>query len=124
MPTPNLPPDGGAVVPFTFLVAGQRAATVNGIIRFLMPFRGRFVGASYGARAIGGTSPVVTVDVLDDGVSLQASARALTAGAAVEPTLAANTVVEDESVMTVNLALSGTSPNVDDVTIVLNFVPL
>lgn len=105
---------GVVVVPFH--VSGQYTATTNGVIRFAMPFKARVIGVGASARASGGTTPTLTVDLLDDGVSVLSAPIAVTAGSFAEGAIA-NASVADESVMTVNLAITGTSPTWNDITV-------
>jgi len=121
--TPNVAVGAGQVVSFPILIAGQRTATVAAVARFAMPFPCDILGISASARASGGTAPTLTVDVLDDGTSVLSTPVAVTAGAVAQAVLASTVpVVTDESVMTVNLAIGGTSPTWDDIMVVVTVV--
>lgn len=115
--TPNVAVGAGQVMVLPFFIAGQRTATVTPI-RFAMPQPCELLGVGATARASGGTSPTLTVDVQDDGTSVLSSPISVTAGTWSEGTIA-NAAVADESVMTVVLTIGGTSPTWDDITVVL-----
>lgn len=110
---------GVVVIPFH--VSGQYTATTANVITFAMPFKCRLIGVGATARASGGTSPTLTVDVLDDSVSVLSAAISITAGTYSEGTIA-NAVVADESVMTVTLTIGGTSPTWNDITVLITGV--
>lgn len=118
--TPNVTVGAGQVVTIPILIAGQRTGNVTAVARFALPFPGDVLGVAASARASGGTSPTLTVDVMDDGVSILSAPVAVTAGAVAQATLASTVpAVADESVMTVNLAITGTSPTWDDIMVLI-----
>lgn len=110
---------GVVVIPFH--ISGQYTTSTTAVIKFAMPFKCRLIGVGANARASGGTSPTLTVDLLDDGVSTLSAAISITAGTYSEGTIT-NAVVADESVMTVNLAIGGTSPTWNDITVLITCV--
>lgn len=110
---------GVEVIPI--LISGQRTANVTAVTRFALPFAARVIGVSASARASGGTTPTLTVDLLDDGTTVLSAPVAVTAGAVSEATIA-TPAVADESVMTVNLAITGTNPTWDDITVFVTVV--
>ncbi len=110
---------GVTVIPVQ--LSGQYIATTSAVVRFALPFKAHIVGVTVSARASGGTSPTLTVDVNDDGVSVLSSAVSVTAGSVSEGTIS-NTSIADESVMTVDLTIGGTSPTWDDITVLLTVV--
>ncbi|MBF0093986.1 MAG: hypothetical protein HQL34_05515 [Alphaproteobacteria bacterium] len=103
------------------LIAGQRTATAVAVARFTLPFAVKLLGVSASARASGGTTPTLTVDVQDDGVSVLSTPLAVTAGAVAEGTVSA-AAVADESEITVDLAIGGTNPTWDDITVLVTAV--
>lgn len=111
--------NGVVVIPFH--ISGQYTATTANVVKFAMPFPCRIIGVGATARASGGTSPTLTVNLLDDGVTTLSSAIAITAGTYAEGTVA-NAVVADESVMTVDLTIGGTSPTWNDITVLVTVV--
>lgn len=111
--------NGVVVIPFH--ISGQYTATTASVVKFAMPFPCRIIGVGATARASGGTSPTLTVNLLDDGVSALSGAIAITAGTYAEGTIA-NAVVADESVMTVDLTIGGTSPTWNDITVLVTVV--
>ncbi|MGQ0545551.1 MAG: hypothetical protein ACT4P3_09500 [Betaproteobacteria bacterium] len=115
--TPNISVGGGQVMVLPVFIAGQRTATVTPV-KFAMPQPCDMIGVGATARASGGTSPTLTVDLQDDGVSVLSSAISITAGTWSEGTIS-NAAIGDESVMTVVLTIGGTSPTWDDITVVL-----
>jgi hypothetical protein len=114
-------PVGSPVVVVPFLIAGQRTANVTAVLRFQMPFAAQLIGVSASARASGGTSPTLTVDVLEAGTTVLSAPIAVTAGAVAEGTVA-DAALADEAAITVNLAIGGTSPTWDDITVLLTLV--
>ncbi len=122
MPARAYPPDSPMLLTVPFNLNRQYNATTTNVLRHRLPCAARLVDASFAVRASGGTSPTLTVDVLDDGVSLLASPQAVTAAGGIqEATLAANPVIAKDSVLSVNLAIGGTSPTFDDISGMLVF---
>lgn len=111
----------GGVVVIPFNISGQYTATTASVVKFAMPFKCRLIGVGATARASGGTSPTLTVNLLDDTVSALSSAISITAGTYSEGTIT-NAVVADESVMTVDFTITGTSPTWNDITIFITAV--
>lgn len=110
---------GIVVIPFH--VSGQYTATTTSVIKFAMPFKCRLIGIGATARASGGTSPTLTVDLKDDTVSALSAPISITAGTYSEGTIA-NASIGDESVMTVDLTIGGTSPTWNDITIFVTVI--
>ncbi len=114
-----------AAVPGVVLIplqlSGQYTANTTAVVRFALPFPARIVGVTASARASGGTTPTLTVDLLDDGVTVLSAPVSVTAGSVAEGAVSAPTI-SDESVMTVNLAIGGTSPTWNDITIMVTAV--
>lgn len=102
-------------------ISGQYTATTDPVSKFKMPFPCRIVGVSATARASGGTTPTLTVDLEDDTVSVLSSAISVTAGTVSEGTIA-NAAVVDESVMEVVLTIGGTTPTWNDITVLVTVV--
>ncbi|HEY9081337.1 hypothetical protein [Magnetovibrio sp.] len=100
---------------------GQFTATTAAAARIKLPFKAKVLGVSASARASGGTTPTLTVDVQDDGTTILSAPVAVTAGAVAEATLASSQVA-DESVITIDLAIGGTSPTWDDIDVLLTVV--
>lgn len=119
--TTNIPVAIPGVVLIPLQLDGQFTATVNPVVKFILPFGARLIGVSANARASGGTSPTLTVDVEDDGTSVLSSAIAITAGTPAEGTVA-NPAIADESVIEVILTIGGTSPTWNDITVLLTVV--
>ncbi|WP_316978044.1 hypothetical protein [Shumkonia mesophila] len=119
--TPNIAvaTPGVQIVPIH--LQGQFTADVTAVVRLKLPFPAKVLGVSASARASGGTTPTLTVDVLDDGTTILAAPIAVTAAAVAEGTLAAPTIA-DESVITVNLVITGTNPTWDDIDVVITLI--
>lgn len=113
-PSPASP--GYMVLPIH--VSGQYTATAAGVVKFKMPFPATVVHASATARASGGTSPTLTVDVLEAGTTILSSAISITAGTVSDGTLS-DTALADEAAVTVDLTIGGTSPTWNDITVLL-----
>lgn len=121
--TPNYAVAIPNIVVIPFHVSGQYTATTANVVKFNMPFKARLIGVGATARASGGTTPTLTVDLKDDTVSVLSSAISITAGTYSEGTLVtANQPVLDESVMTVDFTIGGTSPTWNDITIFITAV--
>jgi hypothetical protein len=118
--TQNFIPDVDVDV-LSFHLTGQYTATVNPAAKFKLPYPARIIGVTATARASGGTSPTLTVDLEDDGTSVLSSAISVTAGTVAEGTIA-NAAVADESVMEIVLTIGGTSPTWDDITVLITVV--
>ncbi|MCC7487628.1 MAG: hypothetical protein IT529_21850 [Burkholderiales bacterium] len=119
--TPNVTPGAGQVVVIPFHISGQYTATTAAVVRFAMPFPCDVLGVGAAARASGGTSPTLTVDVLAGGTTILSAPIAVTAGAYAEGTVT-TTAIADEAAMTVTLTIGGTSPTWNDITVLITVV--
>ena len=121
--TPNLSIAIPGVVLLPLHLPGQYTASVTAVARLKLPFAARVLGVSAAARDSGGTSPTLTVDIEDDGESILTSAVSVTEGAVAQAAIdAAKAVIADESELTVDLAITGTTPTWDDVDVLLTLV--
>lgn len=111
------------VVLVPFHVSGQYTADTAGVIKITLPFKAKLVGVSATARASGGTTPTLTVDLLQGGTTVLSAPIAITAGTVAEGTVTTATLT-DEASITVNLVISGTNPTWNDITILLTLVRL
>src|SRR5690242_17422154 len=84
--TPNVTPGAGQVVVIPLHVSGQYTTTTAGVARFTLPFPAAVLGVSASARASGGTTPTLTVDVKEGGVTILSAPISVTAGAVAEGT--------------------------------------
>ncbi|HVL37310.1 MAG TPA: hypothetical protein VM489_16695, partial [Burkholderiales bacterium] len=116
--TPNVAVGAGQVMVFPFHFSRQFTATVANVARFQMPQPCQLIGAGASARASGGTSPTLTIDVLAGGTSVLASPIPVTAGAFTHGAIKTDTIA-DEAVITVSFAIGGTSPTWDDPVLLL-----
>lgn len=107
---------GIQVVPLQ--ISKQYTATTANVVKFQLPFKAEVLGVSATARASGGTSPTLTVDVKEGGTTILSSAISVTAGTVSEGTVS-DTSLADESTITVDLTIGGTSPTWDDITVLL-----
>lgn len=96
----------------------QFTATTAAAAKFTMPFGVRVLGVSATARASGGTSPTLTVDVLAGGTTILSAPIAITAGTVSEGTVS-TAAVADEAAVTVDFTIGGTSPTWDDITVLI-----
>lgn len=110
-----------AVVPI--FISGQRTTTTTSVIKFALPYKAKLIGVSATARASGGTTPTLTVDVLKGGTTVLSAPIAITAGTVGEGTVSVSALA-DESVITVDLTIGGTNPTWDDITVLLTVVRL
>ena len=105
----------------SFHISGQYTATLSNVVKFNLPFSAQLIGAQATARASGGTSPTLTVDVKEAGVTVLSSAMAITAGTVAEGTIT-DASLADEAAITVDLTIGGTSPTWNDITVLLTVV--
>lgn len=111
------------VVTAPFFIAGQRTTTTAAVVKFKLPFKAKLIGVTATARASGGTTPTLTVDLQQGGVTVLSAPIAITAGTVAEGTITTATLT-DEATITVDLAITGTNPTWDDITILLTLVRL
>lgn len=116
--TPNVAPAAGQVVVIPFHISGQYTATTTNVVRFLMPFDAAVLGVQATARASGGTTPTLTVDVLEAGVTILSAPIAVTAGAVAEGTLTDSNIA-DEAAVTMTLTIGGSSPTWNDIVVLV-----
>ena len=116
--TVNISPASSNYHILTFPLNKQYIATTAGVLRFKMPYPATLITVQATARASGGTSPTLTVDILEAGVTVLSAPVSVTAGTVSEATIT-DANIADEAVVTANLAITGTSPTWDDITIVL-----
>lgn len=102
-------------------ISKQYTTTTANVARFALPYKASLVGVSASARASGGTTPTLTVDVLKGGVTMLSAPLAVTAGAVSEATVTVSAIA-DESVITISLAIGGGTPTWDDITVLLTVV--
>ena len=107
------------VIPFH--ISGQYTATTTGVVKFALPFPAKLVGVSTTARASGGTTPTLTVDVKEGGTTVLSAPISVTAGTVSEGTVT-DSALADEASMTVDLTIGGTSPTWNDITVLLTVV--
>ena len=104
-------------------ISGQYIATTAAVAKWNLPFKGRVIGVSATARASGGTSPTLTVDVLSGSTpaSILSGPISITAGTVSEGTVS-TAAIADETPMQVNLTIGGTSPTWNDITVLITVV--
>lgn len=99
-------------------LSGQYTANRTAVARIKLPFAAKVLGVSATARVSGGTTPTLTVDVLAAGTSILADPVAVTAGAVAEANVETDRIA-DEALVTINLAIGGTSPTWDDLDVLI-----
>lgn len=97
----------------------QLTASAADKAEFTMPWPAQLVQIQCVARAGGGTSPTYTF-TLQEGAGTLATCSPVTAGTVVEGTIS-DAAVADEANITLDYASTGTSPTLDDVTVLLIF---
>lgn len=90
-------------------LAGQYTVTEAAVVRFALPYPARL------------TSPTLTVDARANVATVLTAPVSVTAGSVAEGSIGTATLA-DESVIPIDLAITGTSPTWDDITVVLTFV--
>jgi hypothetical protein len=116
--TPNISVGGGQVMVFPFHISGQYTATTASVARFAMPQPCDLIGVGASARASGGTSPTLTVDVKSGGSTVLSAPISVTAGSYTEGTIT-TTAIADEAAITFDFTITGTSPTWNDMTVLL-----
>lgn len=116
--TPNVAVGAGQVVVIPFHISGQYTASTTAVIRFAMPFPGTVLGVGASARASGGTTPTLTVDVRSGAATILSAPFAVTAGAYSQGTITTSNI-PDENAITVDLAITGTTPTWNDITVLI-----
>lgn len=121
--TPNVAVGAGQVVVIPFHISGQYTATTAAVAKFNMPFPCQVLGVGATARASGGTTPTLTVDVLTGGspASILSAPISITAGTYSEGTIT-TAAIADEANVQVNLAIGGTTPTWNDITVLITVV--
>ena len=120
--TPNYAVGTGVdIVVIPLHISGQYTANTVAVARLTLPFAAQLVGVSASARVSGGTTPTLTVDVLEGGVSVLSSAISVTAGAVADGTIT-DSALADESAITVNLLIGGTAPTWNDIVVLITVV--
>lgn len=104
-----------------FHISGQYTTTTAGVVKFALPFPAKLVGVSTTARASGGTSPTLTVDVKAGGTTVLSAPISVTAGTVAEGTITTSTLA-DEAAITADLTIGGTTPTWNDITLLLTVV--
>ncbi len=117
--TPNPSPNSPGYELLTFSINKQYTATTAGVVRFKMPWPAKLVTVQATARASGGTSPTLTVDVKEAAVSKFTTPIAITAGTVSEGVIGTIPRIADEALITVDLTIGGTTPTWDDITVVM-----
>ena len=115
-------PTSTSVQMVPLVISGQYTATTTGVVQIKLPFKARLVGVSATARASGGTSPTLTVNVKQGATSVLSAPIGITAGTVAEGTITSPQLA-DESTLTVDLTIGGTSPTWNDISVVLTLAP-
>lgn len=118
--TPNYAPAYNVVV-IPFHISGQYTTTTTAVVRFALPFPAKLVGVGASARASGGTTPTLTVDLKAGGTTVISAPISVTAGAYAEGTVATSALA-DEAAITVDLTIGGTSPTWNDIVVFITVV--
>jgi hypothetical protein len=116
--TPNFPTSYGGVVVVPFHLSGQYGATTANVVRFKVPFAATLLSVQANARVSGGSSPTLTVDVLEAGTTVLSAPISITAGTVAFGTIT-DSALADEAEITVTLTIGGSSPTWNDITVVL-----
>ncbi len=116
--TPNVAVGGAQVVVIPLHLSKQYTASATAEARFAMPFACQMLGVGASARASGGTTPTLTVDVKEGGTTILSAPISVTAGSYTEGTIT-DADIADEGAITVDLTIGGTSPTWDGVTVLM-----
>ncbi len=116
--TPNPSPASTGYMILPFHVTGQYTTTTAGVIKFNVPFPVRLITFMATARASGGTTPTLTVDLKVGGSSVLSTPVSITAGTVSEGTIS-TPAVADEAAVTVDFTIGGGTPTWNDMTIII-----
>jgi hypothetical protein len=98
---------------------GTVTANATKKVGIKMPWKHELLGVRTFARASSGTSPTLTVDVLEAGTSMLSAPVACVADTYTDATVT-DTMIADEANLTMDLAIGGTNtPTFNDVTVTL-----
>jgi len=102
---------------------GQYTSGVTSLRSFIMPFAATLVEVSASARDLDTTSgnEVYSVDVLEASVSVLSAVINLTTDAAPVVGTISDSSIADNAFVSVDLSMGGTSPALDDLTVLLTF---
>jgi hypothetical protein len=114
--TPNPSTSSTGYIMFPIQISGQYTSTTASVVKFKLPWPHKLLYVGAVARASGGTSPTLTVDLKMGGTSVLSSAMSITAGTITDGTISTS-VLTDESTITVDLTIGGTSPTWNDITV-------
>jgi hypothetical protein len=111
---------GIQVVPVTMNRA-VTAVSAPVIARLQLPFKAQVLGVSSSCETAdyASTDEVYTIDVLEAGTTILSAPIDMVAADTVYEGTLADTTIADEAVVTVVLDVSGTTPSVEDVTVLL-----
>lgn len=101
-----------------FPIMGNYSTSQTGIVTFQIPFKAKVLGVSAKARASSGTTPTLTVDVKEGGVSILSAPFSVYSSAVTEGTVSDKTIA-DEATVSVDLTIGGTTPHWEDITTIL-----
>ncbi len=118
METTNPSPASPGYMVLPVAIPGQRTASVTGVVKFKLPWPCKLIAAGATARASGGTTPTLAVDVKRGGTSILSSPMSITAGQITDG-MVSDPAPADESEITIDLAVGGETPTWDDITVLL-----
>jgi hypothetical protein len=121
--TPNFSASNPSIVVMPFHISGQYTATTAAVVKFNIPFKAKVIGVGASARASGGTSPTLTVDLKNGATSMLSAPINITALTYTEGTLTTTTLA-DEATVNVDLNIGGTSPTWNDITVLITLLRL
>ena len=120
---PQLPAPGANIQILTFHASGQYTASKTNLVKFPAPYDLRILYAAAAIQAKGGTQGTTTLQVLNAGTGVTNAMDLGTPAAAtiVEATLtAAQQNVAKDAAITADLVITGgTSPTIDQITLIL-----
>lgn len=104
-------------------INGQETATVNPAATFQMPFAATLVEVSVAARDIdtADADETYTVDLEEAGTTVLSSAISITADNTPVVGTVSDSAIADNAKMEVVLTIGGTTPTIDDLTVLLTF---
>lgn len=116
--TANPPAGAPGYMVLPFAISQQYTVTTAGVVRFKAPFPCKVISVYASARASTGTTPTLTVDVKEAGVTILTTPVAVTAGTVSEAVIS-DSRIADESIITLDLTIGGTTPTWNDITVML-----
>jgi len=116
--TANPSPASSGYMVMPMPIMGLYTSNTASVVKFKVPYPAKLVHVSATARQSSGSNPTLTVNVKDAGTTVLSSPISITAGTVTDGVISSPTVT-DESLLSVDFAITGTAPRWNDITLLL-----